>query len=1182
MNNYKKPLLAIIILFWPAMSFAQNQLAFPTAEGYGKYTVGGRGGKVYEVTNLNDSGEGSLRAAVEAEGSRTVVFRVSGTIDLKSDLKINNPYITIAGQTAPGDGICIKRYPLLIKANEVIIRYIRVRFGDESGVAADSITAMRGPKNIVLDHVSASWSVDETMSVYHCMDVTVQWCMVTESLYNSNHTKVHGYGGIWGGPNATYHHNLLAHHTKRNARICGAAEDTDFRNNVIYNWGFQSTYGGEKKQIGSDFWKYTAVNIVNNYYKPGPATLTDKTHHRILEAWKNRRKGGGWGKFYVTGNTMEGSPEVTKDNWNGGVQMRDKGDDISIIKLDSPVKHVPIKMQTAEEAYQSVLEHAGCSLRRDAVDVRIIDEVRNGYATYEGPTYEKDYKVANKTKKCGIIDSQEDVGGWPELKSAPAPADTDHDGMPDDWETTEGLNPHNPNDRNKVAVDGYTMLEKYLNGIAPIPPVKPLDNIGQSGSSTGIPPMVAHWPLDDGKGTIVTDVIGGLNGTLTNADTTTAWISDEFGGALQLDGIDDRIIVPHNPAFDFADEDFSVSFRMCWPKGLESSHEHILTQGDYSSTEPGETGKRWEIIMAGGNGICFIVDDDTDRSSLLVPVDAFITGQWIHVVAVRDTKNDQLRLYVDGVRQLSSRPDDPKYDGVDRTDSISNPQLFIIGDACRLDNPYQGGLDDVRLFRSVLTEQQIDAIGALTKQTSTTTSSVVPAEKSAKKPRIIVTSDGEIDDQCSMIRFLLYANEWDIKGIITSSSQYHWQGHSWAGDDWIEPALNAYTQVYPNLMKHEPGYPSPEYLRSITLLGNVKAEGEMEEVTAGTQLILNVLLDETDDSPIWLQAWGGTNTIARALNTIEQEHPEKMAEVAKKCRFFFIWEQDKTYQEYIRPHWGKYNIQTIISDQFVAFFYTWNRTMPPREKTFYEAEWMNANILKNHGPLCSLYAAHDGTKPGFQVGDFRSEGDSPAFLYNIQNGLRSMESPDWGGWGGRYVRIRENTWLDPVAEPGYKHPEGRWYTRTGWGRERLRKNIPNDKELIAYLKPIWRWTEALQNDFASRADWCVKSYENANHPPVVKLAHALDLKVRPGATVKLSALGTSDPDGDELTYRWWQYHEVDTYEGTVEIHDAEKQNASFKVPNDAGEGITIHIICEVTDGGTPKLTRYERVVVEIL
>ena len=452
---------------------------------------------------------------------------------------------------------------------------------------------------------------------------------------------------------------------------------------------------------------------------------------------------------------------------------------------------------------------------------------------------------------------------------------------------------------------------------------------------------------------------------------------------------------------------------------------------------------------------------------------------------------------------------------------------------------------------------------------------------STKKQRIIVTSDGEIDDQCSMIRFLLYANEWDIEGIITSSSQYHWQGHNWAGDNWIEPNLKAYEQVYPNLLKHDSEYPTPDYLRQRTVLGNVKSEGEMEEVTPGSLLIVDVLLDETDDSPIWIQAWGGMNTIARALKTIEEEHPDKMSYVAGKIRFFLIWEQDNTYQEYIKPHWGSFNIETVISDQFVAFFYTWDRTMPPKEKKFYEADWMNANILKNHGPLCSLYKAHDGTKKGFQVGDFRSEGDTPAFLYNINNGLRSTESPDWGGWAGRYVRIRSNTWLDPVHEIGYEYPEGRWYTSSAWGRQRLKKNIKNDTELIAYLEPIWRWTEAFQNDFASRADWCVESFENANHPPVVSINHSLDLNVAAGELVQLDASGTIDPDGDKLNYHWWQYDEADSYDGLVEILKNETQSAAFNVPEDARKGSTIHIICEVTDNGTPSLTRYQRVVVHI-
>ena len=457
------------------------------------------------------------------------------------------------------------------------------------------------------------------------------------------------------------------------------------------------------------------------------------------------------------------------------------------------------------------------------------------------------------------------------------------------------------------------------------------------------------------------------------------------------------------------------------------------------------------------------------------------------------------------------------------------------------------------------------------------------AQDQGLKPRVIITSDGEIDDECSMVRCLLYANEWDIEGIVTSSSQYHWQGHRWAGDDWIDPYLDAYAKVYPNLSKHDKAYPTPAYLRERTALGNVKAEGEMDEVTAGSRLIVKVLLDETDDRPIWLQAWGGPNTIARALKTIEERHPDKMAEVAEKIRFFFIWEQDPTYQAYIRPHWEKYGIPTIISDQFEAIAYRWKNCQPEEMHRYFAGAWMKENILENHGPLCSLYKAHKGGDEGFDDGDFRSEGDSPAFLHPIVTGLRNLESPDWGGWGGRYVRVRENTWLDPVPVKGYVYPEGRWYSSTAWGRESTRKGATtsNNQAHREYFKPMWRWSDALQNDFASRADWCVKSYEEANHPPVVVLGHAADLKAKPGAGVKLSAKGTSDPDGDKLSYRWWQYEEANSYSGTIEISDAEKQAASFTIPGDAGKGETIHVICEVTDYGTPPLTRYQRVVVEI-
>ncbi|MCF7804068.1 MAG: DUF1593 domain-containing protein [Candidatus Marinimicrobia bacterium] len=440
-------------------------------------------------------------------------------------------------------------------------------------------------------------------------------------------------------------------------------------------------------------------------------------------------------------------------------------------------------------------------------------------------------------------------------------------------------------------------------------------------------------------------------------------------------------------------------------------------------------------------------------------------------------------------------------------------------------------------------------------------------------PRVIATTDGEIDDQCSIVRFLLYTNDLDVEGIVTSSSQYHAHGHNWAGDDWVQPYLEAYADVYPNLIKHDPDYPTPEYLQSVTKLGNVKAEGAMDEKTPGSRLIVDVLLDESDDRPVWLQAWGGPNTIARALKTIEEEHPEKMEEVANKIRFYFIWEQDSTYQSYIRPHWGQHNIPTIISDQFLAMAYDHQRREIPEEKKhYYSAEWMNQHLLQDHGPLLNLYQAHDN-------GRFRSEGDTPAFLHVIPTGLRSAESPGWGGWGGRFVSVRDNTWLDPVPEVGYEYPEGRWYTETAYGRVRLRQEIPNGEILTEYFKPQWRWIDAIQNDFTVRADWCVQSYAEANHPPAVELAHNWELTVQPGETVQLSARGTRDPDGDELNYRWWQYQAADSYGGAIALQDAETQDALFTMPADAGGGETIHVICEVTDQGTPPLTRYQRVVV---
>ena len=429
-------------------------------------TRGGRGGRVIAVTNLNDSGAGSLRHAVEADGPRIVVFRVSGTITLESQLKISNPYITIAGQTAPGDGVALRKHPIQIDADEVVIRYIRVRLGSESGDDADAI-AGRYHKNIILDHVSASWSIDEAVSIYHCENVTVQWCLISESLYESNHVKGHhGFGGIWGANYSTYHHNLLAHHSSRNPRFASGCGYTDYRNNVVFNWGYNSAYGGEQRQQGNPKFSSCVVNMVANYYKPGPATIPGEVAHRIINPLSSNR---GFAKWFVADNFMHGNAAVTADNWDGGVQPQQGQPGSGELKLDEPWPAKPIRKQSAEEAYGDVLRDAGATVpKRDSIDLRIVEETRRGVATYEGQGYERDKQVADPSKPSGIIDSPDDVGGWPELASLPAPRDSDDDGMPDGWEEKFGLDPYAAADTVlDTDGDGYTDVEEYLNGTDP-------------------------------------------------------------------------------------------------------------------------------------------------------------------------------------------------------------------------------------------------------------------------------------------------------------------------------------------------------------------------------------------------------------------------------------------------------------------------------------------------------------------------------------------------------------------------------------------------------------------------------------------------------------------------------------------------------------------------------------------
>ena len=433
--------------------------AFPGAEGAGAFTPGGRGGRVFEVTNLNDAGTGSLRTAIEAKGPRIVIFRVSGIITLEKVLTISNPYITIAGQTAPGDGICIRGQTTEINTHDVVLRYLRFRRGS----IKDRNDSLGGYPvgNIIVDHCSASWGLDENLSLYRYMkempdgsekkmpaeNITIQWCISSEALDLNNHA----FGATWGGKNCSFHHNLFACNTGRNPSI-GWGDYFDFRNNVLFNWRHRTVDGGDASSM---------VNIVANYYKPGPAVNKGASNYRIcrpqhLDMYSEAQRDGKW---YVAENFVAGNPKVTADNWAGGVQFDNVETQAEIDALITKVQGKTaapapaITQQSAEEAYKLVLAWAGAILpKRDSVDARIINIVRTGKPTY----------------KNGIIDTPSDVGGWPQYKSAAAPVDSDHDGIPDRWEKQFGLNQNDSSDGAKDADnDGYTNVEEWLNGTDP-------------------------------------------------------------------------------------------------------------------------------------------------------------------------------------------------------------------------------------------------------------------------------------------------------------------------------------------------------------------------------------------------------------------------------------------------------------------------------------------------------------------------------------------------------------------------------------------------------------------------------------------------------------------------------------------------------------------------------------------
>ncbi|OXB07425.1 polysaccharide lyase [Flavobacterium pectinovorum] len=455
--------------------------AFPGAEGGGAFTPGGRGGKIFVVTSLEDSGKGTFREACEAVGARTIVFNVSGIIQLKKRISMRAPYVTIAGQTAPGDGICIAGETLEIDTHDVIIRYMRFRRGATEVTRRDDALGGNPIGNIIVDHCSVSWGLDENISLYRhqfqandkskleklpTCNITIQNTISSEGLDTYNHA----FGSTIGGLNSTFMRNLWADNISRNASI-GMYGDFNFVNNVIFNWWNRSLDGGDYRSM---------FNIINNYFKPGPITPTDQPiRYRILKPESGYMKPQTYGRAYVDGNYIVGSPEVTKDNWNGGVQLEDHSEAetknyLELIKQPKPFSMPNITIMKAEEAYEFVLKNVGATLpKRDAVDERIIKQVRTGKIEAKdglenaiGTEFIKRRLPADSYKK-GIITNPNQVGGYPEYKGK-AYKDSDNDGIADVWEKKFGLNPNDPSDANKDANgDGYTNIEKYFNNIDP-------------------------------------------------------------------------------------------------------------------------------------------------------------------------------------------------------------------------------------------------------------------------------------------------------------------------------------------------------------------------------------------------------------------------------------------------------------------------------------------------------------------------------------------------------------------------------------------------------------------------------------------------------------------------------------------------------------------------------------------
>lgn len=554
MNKILSSFITAVVLSTTAVAQTAQAPAFPGAEGHGRYVTGGRKAdgttNVYHVTNLNDSGTGSLRWALSQTGPRTIVFDVSGYIDLKSNLKITSN-TTIAGQTAPGNGITLRYYTMNFEScDNVIIRFIRCRRSQVKNVNDGADAAYgRYHKNIILDHCSFSWSIDEVASFYDNVNFTMQWCNVTEGLANPGHSKgAHSYGGIWGGKEASFHHNFIAHVQNRAPRFNGArynwtgydktkyensiqAERVDFRNCVIYNWGNgNGCYGGP----GGGY-----INIINNYYKAGPGT---KNRTRVTQVSVSDETNGGdnpfpgyASRYYIKGNYVTAATKPENYDWsgviydkgletlNGDRYIKDaehrygdvtyvniSGTDCVKLKLDSPIDAGEVTTHTAQNAYSKILDYCGASLFRDAVDTRNIEEARTGTTTYNGDVaYVKDGKTYETSKTKGILDFINDptsatqeskTASYPELETITRPTnfDTDGDGIPDEWEIANELNPNDKDDANLKTLDPrgwYSNLEIYLNSL--VEHIVKAQNTGAESSVDEYYPVVKTTGIDN-------------------------------------------------------------------------------------------------------------------------------------------------------------------------------------------------------------------------------------------------------------------------------------------------------------------------------------------------------------------------------------------------------------------------------------------------------------------------------------------------------------------------------------------------------------------------------------------------------------------------------------------------------------------------------------------------------------